>query len=419
MADYPSLNRSPFFKSFAKAHRVGGIVQKNQRLMQQSTNRSTNNMDMAESGNLQHYTMPPIRQVTYPMPQDTVSQAIPPMLQGAMPQNMPAMPHNLMAQPMLHGPHNAIPQPMPPRPHNAMPQPMPPRPHNAMPQSMPHGPHNIMPQNPMPQHTPTMQPIGQPDPASSMPAPPSPQNAAERFQTINRGLPDGVRFEPLDDETKAALKKLGLSGPAPKPADSPPAQPQPKTQPQPLPAQPQPKTQPQSPPARPQPNIQPQSPPDQQQSKTQPQPPSESFAALPEHPPESIALLERLIQNERNAAVYYQYLSEIAPVNEFKDALQEITRDCENRRGQFSEILKNLNGQEFEPKNTPINTAVEFNQGVDIAFMEERKVLEAMAELIDKFGSSEEKNAYIMQNMLNKRMIRLNWLQWLRLKHLF
>jgi len=34
----------------------------------------------------------------------------------------------------------------------------------------------------------------------------NPQTAAERFQQKNKGLPDGVRYEPLDEETMKILR---------------------------------------------------------------------------------------------------------------------------------------------------------------------------------------------------------------------
>ena len=92
MAEYPRLNRSPFFRTFANAHRIGNVVQNKQRLAQRS-------------------------------------------LPGA-------------ASAPVHEQAGG--------------------------------------------HTPPS-------------APPIPQNAAERFQQANRGLPDGVRFEPSDEETRAAL----------------------------------------------------------------------------------------------------------------------------------------------------------------------------------------------------------------------
>jgi hypothetical protein len=43
-------------------------------------------------------------------------------------------------------------------------------------------------------------------PQMQIPSQLSPENAAEKFRDFNKSLPDGVRYEPLDEETMRILK---------------------------------------------------------------------------------------------------------------------------------------------------------------------------------------------------------------------
>lgn len=133
----------------------------------------------------------------------------------------------------------------------------------------------------------------------------------------------------------------------------------------------------------------------------------------------SAELLERLIQDERNASVYYKYLSENAPSAGYQETLTGVAKDCEERCLGYQQILQSLYARSFEPKETPVTTTVGFDRGIEIAVSEERKILESMAELLDEIEEIEEiehlkgrASARAMQNLINKRMIRLSWLQW-------
>jgi len=162
-----------------------------------------------------------------------------------------------------------------------------------------------------------------------------PITPAEHFQQVNRNLPDGVRFEPLDEETKAALRSLGMDKPAPEPAPEPVTVSSPESAPAP--------------------------------------------ALVSEN---DIPLLERLIQDEKNASVYYQYLSEIAPSDDLAIALKDIANNCEVRYQQYKQILQTRHGRAFEAVDKPVNTTIAFNPGIEMALLEEHKILEAMSELI-------------------------------------
>ncbi|MCL2421652.1 MAG: hypothetical protein FWD03_07335 [Defluviitaleaceae bacterium] len=329
--------------------------------------------DPSESGNLQHY----------------------PILPGVLARGNPSRPQQQQTQqpaPFQRPP--MIPPPQPPTPPNAPHRQLPMNQHMMPPREQPMPPQMVQPQTMMPQVPQPMQSApAQPD---SQPLPP--QTAAERFRQVNRGLPDGVTFEPLDEETKAALQKLGMApSQSPQTPSSPPSPPQTP----PVPATPSSMPFP-SGPIPPMPMT---------ATPITPKPETSNIQETPAmSSPESAALLEQIIQDERNASIFYQHLSGISPSGEFQESLQGIARDCESHTTQLRQLLQKTHGRPFEPKNTPINTTVGFAQGVQMAVNEERKVLDTMAKLIDQLADSSDK--YAVQNLLNKRMIRLNWLQW-------
>ena len=185
--------------------------------------------------------------------------------------------------------------------------------------------------------------------------PQTPEVAATHIQQVNRGLPDGVRYEPIDEETKAALEKIqGMQN---------------------------------TPPAMPEENL----------------PALQEVAAPQSRPNTNADLLKRLVQDEQNAYQYYQYLSEIAPSEDLQKKLQEISQSCNNRRNTYRQMLQN----DFDVKEIQVNNSIQFAQGMEIAVREETKILDNMAKLIEQSESDSN-----LQNMLNKRLIQQNWLQW-------
>ena len=265
-------------------------------------------------------------------------------------------------------------------------------------------------------------------PSSAEPAEIDPRQAAERIMQINQGLPDGVRFEPMDDEVMTAMNSIRKENPLPK-TDSrpvsaaPPSAPgKPKKLPDGVRYEPlddetmallkkmgkdvpkPPVPAPAAPVSSIAPNLQP--PP---ASSTEP-----SLQSSLPSPLESAKLLENLIQDERNSSIFYQYLSGIAPRGNFQNALQGIAKDCDRYCIQYQKILEKLYNRKYEPKNTTVNTKTDFNRGVEMAVLEEKNILESMTNLIDHLEN--ETVSYTLQNLLNRRMIRLNWLQWAMFK---
>lgn len=367
MADYPTVERSPYFKTFS-AHRMGNVARRWMPVAQGVAQHSR------EAEQLRHY----------PLLRGLLSRPAPPRMQRQAPVAPMALPVQQVAQQQMQAQHAPppyqIPPPQVPQHHEVAAAPL----ELAQPNAAALGaaPLEAGLQNAVP----------------VLPNPPAPpQTMAEHFSQINRGLPDGVQFEPLDDETKAILRQMKIAPPEPPNSSSAaPAAPVSPPSPGPIPAA--------SIPVAPTSMSA-----DPLQGNTLPRlgTKAEDLPPAPTASIESAALLERLIQDDRNAALYYRQLSEIAPGSELEENLLATASDCENRCKQFQALLLSLHKRSHEPNESAIGAASDFHQGIRAAVVEERKILNTMAELIELL---EEPGKHLIQSLLNKRLIRLTWL---------
>ncbi len=215
-------------------------------------------------------------------------------------------------------------------------------------------------------------------PAAVVPVPGAPTSAAqsspvERFKSVNKNLPDGVRYEPLDKETLRLLKEAGGAAA--------------KTQASPIP--PVPEVPRSSVPAE----------------KLPPNAPAQHNAEAQNN------LLEQLMQDERNAGVFYAYLAETAPRPDFGAALQSIAKGCGARLQAYGNILSRTGGGQFVPKETDINKTIPFERGVSLAISEENKAILALTEWLDNKPDAD--TARLVQNIINKKITNHNVLSFI------
>ena len=368
MTEYPHLNRSPFFNTFTN-RRSGNVNQNRQHTLRQNTNR-----DAAEPRHLQHYAL--LRSLA--------SHPQRPRQQGTSPQQ-PYIPRNIMPQDSQSNnfseaneyreEHN--PQQIAERIQQI---------NSGLPDGVRFEPldnetkvilQNMGKENSTHNNS-HNENHNEPPAIAKPPVPNIPKNTPVKPNIpSNRGLPDGVRYEPIDEATMDILKNMGKSAPTNKtPSPS-----VPRT----IDA----------------PNL----------INSSPTRPAASEAkestALP--PSKSIELLEQLIQDESNASIYYQYLAGIAP-NEIKEDLQNISKECNKWSSHHQQVLQKLHGRFYDPKDARINTEIGFSPGIEVAIIEERKILETMTELMDLLENNADSHS--LQKLINRRMIRLNWLQW-------
>lgn len=289
-----------------------------------------------------------------------------------------------------------------------------------------------------------------------------PERAVERFRRANHGLPDGVRYEPLDEQTMRMLRENGHLPEAPVPSPPPkamlPATPQqtvpeispvpshapivdtatgfpsavgsmgvPTAMPNFTPQQPVnppiPSFVPPQPVSPPMPSFVPQQPvsppvlnlaPPQSTSLVKPE--AESSNSASEPPPSSPTslsteigtILERMAQDERNALLFYSHIAPSAPRKDMADALTDIANDCEQRMHIYSSLLARHFKRNFTPEKAEINTRLNFDEGIALALSEENKSLRSLAELLEDLNDSEV--AKIIQGVINKKVVNHNML---------
>jgi len=246
------------------------------------------------------------------------------------------------------------------------------------------------------------------------PQPPSPEQAAQHFRRTNRGLPDGVRYEPLDDDTMRLLRDNGHLPPAPpqlqtdpltgtQPQTSPLVAPQPQANPL---AGVQPQTNPlvvPQPQANPLAGTQPQASP-----PASPNPPAPQPSAAPKTQ-QLTNIMEELIQDERNAHVFYSHLSKTATLKPMAEALSNIASDNTKHTQKFTHILTTQFNHNFEPAQAEINTGLEPKEALTLALEEENRSLRVLAELLEGITNAESQKT--IQHVLNKKIVNYNQLE--------
>jgi len=260
------------------------------------------------------------------------------------------------------------------------------------------------------------------NPKEQTPAQPiTPDQAVQFFQRANKGLPDGVRYEPLDDATMRLLREHGHLPHAPEgpqTADQPMQAPQASREPM------------QAPPMPPQqgqaamPIVQPPSLP-QMSTSPMSMPPSTPWTASPlaaaSHTPQHAAstsdtqslskTIQGLIQDERNAHIFYSSLAKIAPASNVESALADIANDSRLHTTRYSEVLLKQFGHGFEPVETEINTGLEFKDALALALEEENKSLRALTRLLENVANAESE--IVIQRVINKKIVNYNQLEML------
>lgn len=102
-----------------------------------------------------------------------------------------------------------------------------------------------------------------------------------------------------------------------------------------------------------------------------------------------VKLIGDFVQNERNAALFYDHLSAIS-----RDAngqtLSEIADFCRKSSQAFGNIYKNRTGQDYEIRQTQIDTTANLRGGLRWAIREEGLALLDMAALMEKIPNNPE-----------------------------
>ncbi|MCL1787789.1 MAG: hypothetical protein FWG38_07355 [Defluviitaleaceae bacterium] len=209
---------------------------------------------------------------------------------------------------------------------------------------------------------------GTPAPAGP-PMPPTPYNAAAQFRRVNQGLPDGVMYEPLDDETMRILKAM-------QPTIKPPAQASiPETMPETMPETPQENT--------------------HEKTPTQ-------TTSQPARPEAMASAIKSLAQDEHNAHIFYNRIAENAKNDTIKNSLAQLAGECEARRKNYTHMLTKHFDTDFAPQAKEINTELPFADAILLAIYEENKALWTLYDLLEQ--AQDTAMAKLIERIIGKKM---------------
>ena len=99
------------------------------------------------------------------------------------------------------------------------------------------------------------------------------------------------------------------------------------------------------------------------------------------------------VQNERNAALFYDHLAAIADAYDRNTSksnlLGEIAEICRSNSRVFGEMYKKKHGQNFEIRQTQVDTSVNLTNGIKWALREEGRAIMDLSTLLEEKGISQ------------------------------
>jgi len=212
------------------------------------------------------------------------------------------------------------------------------------------------------------------------PAPLGREQAAEQFTRINKGLPDGVHYEPLDEQTLKILRDNGhlppLSGDTPV-----------------------------------QEKMESHHNPSADITPAQMQPAATISRSVPEIEPrnddEPAKKLKQLIQDSHNARNFYTQLAQSITNNGMhEDALNvfsSMAHDCSEQIKLYSDITRVRFGINFIPADVDIKTNLPLEQALKLATKEENKMIQTLASILHEANDITIERE--LQYILNKKTV--------------
>ena len=118
--------------------------------------------------------------------------------------------------------------------------------------------------------------------------------------------------------------------------------------------------------------------------------------------------IQNLIQYERNSNIFYSYLSNIAPNNEYTEILNQISTSNIERKNIYTDIYLKTNKDVFKPKDIEISNNVSFKDGVIEAIKEESLCLKKINILSNKINDTQVYK--LLNNIIIEKICELNLL---------
>jgi len=120
-------------------------------------------------------------------------------------------------------------------------------------------------------------------------------------------------------------------------------------------------------------------------------------------------IIEGLVQDERNAQIFYGHLSKIAPAGHIATALSDIANDNISHTHKFTQLLTKQFGNNFTPAEAEINTGLELKDALALALGEENKTLRVLAGLLEDVANTESEK--VIQRVINKKIVNYHQLE--------
>jgi len=118
--------------------------------------------------------------------------------------------------------------------------------------------------------------------------------------------------------------------------------------------------------------------------------------------------LGRMIQNERNASVYYGRLAAKSARGDHRNFLERVSAESLRRQTLFQDAFKGRNGADYAVAETEIYEAALFGEGVKYALDEEAGLLEDLIWLWE--NSADDRLRWAVQGQFNKKVGQINML---------
>lgn len=120
--------------------------------------------------------------------------------------------------------------------------------------------------------------------------------------------------------------------------------------------------------------------------------------------------IEEFIQDETNANIFYNNLSNRCNSSLYKDRLKNISDDCFLECSNLKSYYKEINEKNFEPKQVNINVNMPFKEGLYLAIEEEIKSYDKLCKIIEELPPQDTRVFY---KMALKKLSRINTIQYM------
>ena len=124
--------------------------------------------------------------------------------------------------------------------------------------------------------------------------------------------------------------------------------------------------------------------------------------------------IEQFIQNESNANIFYNHLSNKSDNDLYKTRLKNISDDCILECNSLKSFYKEVNEKDFETKNVNINVNIPFKDGILLAIEEEIKSYDKICKIIEQVP---QKETNIFYKMALKKLNRINNIQYMAINN--